>query len=68
VAAKVAELIENTDARDGMSSAMAQWHAPRAAGQIAESIMQVITARRRATGDAAMPAAPNLQNRQSAIT
>ncbi len=68
VAQKVAELAENTPTREKMRAALAQWHAPRAAERIAESIMQAITARRRAAGSVTMPAPPNLQNRQTALT
>jgi len=68
VAAKVAELVENAAIREKMRAALADWHTPRAAEQIAESIMQVITARRRAAGGASLPSTSTLQNRQSAIS
>ena len=68
LAERVVELISNASAREKMRAALEQWHSPRAAGEIAESIMQAITARRRAAGVAKMPASPNLQNRQTAIT
>ncbi len=68
LAPKIVELIESAVTREKMRVALAQWHVPRAAEHIAESIMQVITARRRAAGNVTMPASANLQNRQSAIT
>lgn len=42
VAAIVAELVENEAARSRMQAALAQWHAPRAAEQIAEIILSAI--------------------------
>ena len=39
VAALLRELIENEKARTGMQTALARWHAPRAAEQIAENIL-----------------------------
>ena len=41
VAAAVVELIENRDALFQMRAALAQWHAPKAAEQIAENILRV---------------------------
>jgi UDP-N-acetylglucosamine--N-acetylmuramyl-(pentapeptide) pyrophosphoryl-undecaprenol N-acetylglucosamine transferase len=40
------ELIENENLRAEMQSALAQWHAPKAAEQIAENILQAIELRR----------------------
>ncbi|HZQ47701.1 MAG TPA: UDP-N-acetylglucosamine--N-acetylmuramyl-(pentapeptide) pyrophosphoryl-undecaprenol N-acetylglucosamine transferase, partial [Verrucomicrobiae bacterium] len=68
LAPKIVELIESAAVREKMSAALAAWHAPRAAGQIAENIMQVITARRRAAGVVAEPPAPSIHHRQSIIT
>jgi len=67
LAAKVVELSANEATREKMRAALAGWDSPQAAEQIAESIMQVITARRRAAGGGLMPAQPNLKNRQTAI-
>jgi UDP-N-acetylglucosamine--N-acetylmuramyl-(pentapeptide) pyrophosphoryl-undecaprenol N-acetylglucosamine transferase len=36
------ELVENADAREKMRAALAQWHAPKAASQIAEMILQSV--------------------------
>jgi len=41
--AMLSELVENEQTRAAMRAALVPWHAPRAAGQIAESIMQAIT-------------------------
>jgi UDP-N-acetylglucosamine--N-acetylmuramyl-(pentapeptide) pyrophosphoryl-undecaprenol N-acetylglucosamine transferase len=68
LALKVAELAGNTPARERMRAALAGWHAPQAAERIAESIVQVITARRRAAGRATMPASPNLKNQQRVVS
>ncbi len=68
LAAKIVELIENTATREKMRAALADWHAPRAAGQIAESIMKAITTRRREAGVAAVSTPPNIQHRQSITT
>ena len=42
VAAILTEMIENEAARSKMQSALAQWHAPKAAEQIAENILSAI--------------------------
>jgi UDP-N-acetylglucosamine--N-acetylmuramyl-(pentapeptide) pyrophosphoryl-undecaprenol N-acetylglucosamine transferase len=42
VAAILTELIENDLARSEIQNALAQWHAPKAAEQIAEDILSVI--------------------------
>ncbi len=42
VAALLRELIENETARTGMQTALAQWHAPKAAEQIAETILSAV--------------------------
>ena len=42
VAAILSELIENEAARSKIQSALAQWHAPKAAEQIAENILSAI--------------------------
>jgi len=41
-AALISELVEDIAAREKMQAALAQWHAPRAAEQIAESILQAL--------------------------
>jgi len=63
------ELIRNESVREKMRAALAGWHAPRAAEEIAESIMQVITARHCVAGGAVLPrASHNLKHPQSAST
>ncbi|MGA3285261.1 MAG: undecaprenyldiphospho-muramoylpentapeptide beta-N-acetylglucosaminyltransferase [Verrucomicrobiota bacterium] len=52
VAALLRELVENETARKAMQAALAQWHAPRAAEQIAENILNAIS-RSAATKDPA---------------
>lgn len=49
VAAVLTGLVENDEARAKMPVALAQWHAPQAAGQIAERIVQAIAQRREKT-------------------
>jgi UDP-N-acetylglucosamine--N-acetylmuramyl-(pentapeptide) pyrophosphoryl-undecaprenol N-acetylglucosamine transferase len=68
LAAKIVELMTNAGTREKMQAALAHRHVPNAAGQIAESMMQIITARRRAAGGISQPTSSNLQNRRSAIT
>jgi UDP-N-acetylglucosamine--N-acetylmuramyl-(pentapeptide) pyrophosphoryl-undecaprenol N-acetylglucosamine transferase len=68
LAPKIVELIQDATVREDMQMALARRHAPGAAGQIAESIMQTVIARRNATGRAADEGTPNLKHRQSAIT
>ena len=43
IAATLSELVENDLARTEMQNALAQWHAPKAAEQIAENILSAIT-------------------------
>ncbi len=43
VAAVLRELVESETARTAMQAALAQWHAPQAAEQIAENILRVIS-------------------------
>ncbi|MDB6121918.1 MAG: UDP-N-acetylglucosamine--N-acetylmuramyl-(pentapeptide) pyrophosphoryl-undecaprenol [Pedosphaera sp.] len=64
----IAELIQVPGVREKMCEALGQWHAPRAAEQIAESIMKAITDRRRIAGKAGMTETSTLQHHQSAIT
>jgi UDP-N-acetylglucosamine--N-acetylmuramyl-(pentapeptide) pyrophosphoryl-undecaprenol N-acetylglucosamine transferase len=49
VAAMLSELMDNTAARAKMQAALAQWHAPRAAEQIAEIILQAVARQREKT-------------------
>jgi UDP-N-acetylglucosamine--N-acetylmuramyl-(pentapeptide) pyrophosphoryl-undecaprenol N-acetylglucosamine transferase len=63
LAPSIIELIENSKMRAGMQQALAQWHAPRAAAQIAESMMQDIRDRGRAS-----VAASAVEHRQSPIS
>jgi UDP-N-acetylglucosamine--N-acetylmuramyl-(pentapeptide) pyrophosphoryl-undecaprenol N-acetylglucosamine transferase len=67
LAAMLVELIQSAQTRDVMRAALAGWHAPRAAEQIAESILQALPARRAAGPVAAAPTAPNLHHHQSAV-
>jgi UDP-N-acetylglucosamine--N-acetylmuramyl-(pentapeptide) pyrophosphoryl-undecaprenol N-acetylglucosamine transferase len=67
LAENVVELIEHASAREKMCVALGKWQAPGSAGQIAESIMQMISARRKITGRAAAKTAAHLQNRKTAI-
>ena len=46
VAAAVTELVENGTARFQMRTALAQWHAPHAAEQIAEAMLQAVARER----------------------
>ena len=46
IAATLAELVENETARSKMQAALAQWHAPKSADQIAETILAAIMHRR----------------------
>ena len=61
------ELIRAAGIRDPMRAALAGWHAPRAAEQIAESILQALPSRRAAGPVTAAPTAPNLHHHQSAV-
>jgi UDP-N-acetylglucosamine--N-acetylmuramyl-(pentapeptide) pyrophosphoryl-undecaprenol N-acetylglucosamine transferase len=45
VSALLIELIENSSAREAMQAALIKWHAPKAAEQIAEAILQAVTGR-----------------------
>jgi UDP-N-acetylglucosamine--N-acetylmuramyl-(pentapeptide) pyrophosphoryl-undecaprenol N-acetylglucosamine transferase len=65
LAAKILELIRDGDLRAKMRVALQGWQAPRAAEQIADSILRAIAARRDAAGRPAMPAPPNTQHHQS---
>jgi UDP-N-acetylglucosamine--N-acetylmuramyl-(pentapeptide) pyrophosphoryl-undecaprenol N-acetylglucosamine transferase len=38
----ILDLVENTAAREQMQTALAKWHAPSAAGQIAETMLKII--------------------------
>jgi UDP-N-acetylglucosamine--N-acetylmuramyl-(pentapeptide) pyrophosphoryl-undecaprenol N-acetylglucosamine transferase len=66
VASKVVELVRNSGSAANMRTALEKWHAPRAAEQIAESMMRLIASRRRDGGKAGA-AAPKIQH-QSART
>jgi UDP-N-acetylglucosamine--N-acetylmuramyl-(pentapeptide) pyrophosphoryl-undecaprenol N-acetylglucosamine transferase len=45
VAAVISELVENESVRSQIQSALAQWHAPNAAAEIAEKILEAIQAK-----------------------
>lgn len=68
LAQKIVQLVENATAREKMRSALAGWHAPRAAEQIAENIMQAITARRRSAGIVKASPPPKMHHRQTIVT
>ena len=68
VALKIFELMENAATLEKMRTALAQWHIPSAAEQIAANIMEVVTARRRTAGGVALSDSTHLRNQQSAIT
>ncbi len=68
LAPKIAELVKNTTTREKMRAALAEWHSPRAASQIAESMMKAITARRRAAGVVTASPSPDIRNGRSLIT
>jgi UDP-N-acetylglucosamine--N-acetylmuramyl-(pentapeptide) pyrophosphoryl-undecaprenol N-acetylglucosamine transferase len=65
VATKIIELIRNEDLRGRMRGALKGWQAPRAAEEIADSIMRAIAARRDAAGRRAVPAPPTIEHHQS---
>ena len=50
LARRINELVASAERREAMRAALDQWHTPRAAEQIAESIMHVVVARRRTAG------------------
>jgi UDP-N-acetylglucosamine--N-acetylmuramyl-(pentapeptide) pyrophosphoryl-undecaprenol N-acetylglucosamine transferase len=56
LASKIAELAGQHGSAENMRAALDKWHAPRAAEEIAENMMRVITARRRAGGRVAATA------------
>ncbi len=64
----VAELVEQGKLRADMQESLAQWHAPRAAEQIADSIMQAIADRRHAAGGANVATPSPMRHRQSMVT
>ena len=68
LAPRILELIGNAATRGRMGAALARWHAPLAAEQIADSIMLAINARRRAAGGAERAPSPAIRHRQSALT
>jgi UDP-N-acetylglucosamine--N-acetylmuramyl-(pentapeptide) pyrophosphoryl-undecaprenol N-acetylglucosamine transferase len=68
LAPMVVELLANQALRSQMQDALARWHSPQAAREIAESIMQAIRDRRYATGRTGAPNPPGIELRQSSIT
>ena len=63
----ILELVENTATRGRMQAALEAWHSPRAAEQIAESIMAAITEKLR-TKDHAPVAPAGIHKYQSVLT
>jgi UDP-N-acetylglucosamine--N-acetylmuramyl-(pentapeptide) pyrophosphoryl-undecaprenol N-acetylglucosamine transferase len=68
LAPAIVELIEDTALRRQMQESLAQWHAPNAASQIADDIMQTVRDRRSATGRSDFSSPPNVEHRQSITT
>jgi len=67
LAVKIVEILRSEDLRGKMRVALQGWQAPRAAEQIADSILRAIAAHRDAAGRPALPAPPNSQHHQSII-
>lgn len=63
--AKIVELVRDESLRAKMRAALQGWQAPRAAEQIADSILRAIAARRNAAGRPAVSAPPNTQHHRS---
>ncbi len=68
LAPKIVELVNDARLREDMQIALAKRHAPGAAGQIAESILQAIFSRRHPVEHGAEERAPGIQRRQTVIT
>jgi UDP-N-acetylglucosamine--N-acetylmuramyl-(pentapeptide) pyrophosphoryl-undecaprenol N-acetylglucosamine transferase len=68
LASLILELADDSAVRARMQEALAQWHAPEAASQIAESILQSIGERRRAAGNASLTPPSGVEHRQSVVT
>jgi UDP-N-acetylglucosamine--N-acetylmuramyl-(pentapeptide) pyrophosphoryl-undecaprenol N-acetylglucosamine transferase len=58
-------LVRDDGLRAKMRVALQGWQAPRAAEEIADSILRAVAARRNAAGRPAMPVPPNTQHHQS---
>ena len=58
LAALVTVLMEDTAAREKISGALAQWHAPQSAAEIASAVYKLAIAPQTAAGKGAAPAAP----------
>ena len=67
LAVKIVELLRSEDLRGKMRVALQGWQAPRAAEQIADSILRAIAAHRDAAGQPALPTPSNTQHHQSII-
>lgn len=68
LAHKIVELIQNPTLREDMQTALARWHAPGAAGRIAESILETVKARRAGVGREAVQHSSSMEHHQTAIT
>ena len=68
LAPKIVEMIKDARLREDMQLALAKRHAPGAAGQIAESILQTIFSRRHPVEHAAAEHPTGIQHRQTVIT
>jgi UDP-N-acetylglucosamine--N-acetylmuramyl-(pentapeptide) pyrophosphoryl-undecaprenol N-acetylglucosamine transferase len=67
LAAWVVELVENASVREAMRTALARWHSPHAAEQIADTIVEAISDRRRAAGASSIAPRRGLEHHQSAV-
>jgi hypothetical protein len=63
----VVELVDNESVRTRMQTALARWHSPHAAEQIADTIVDAISDRRRAAGASSIAPRNGLEPHQSAI-
>jgi hypothetical protein len=68
LAPALVDLIVNPSSRERMRAALEQQHFPRAAEQIADSILKVIADRRSAHGRAAASSPAGIHHQQSALT
>lgn len=67
LASKIVELTRNETLRANMRVALQGWQAPRAAEQIADSILRAVASQRDATGRSGVSIPPNTQHHQSII-
>lgn len=65
LAASAIRLLRDAAERNAMQAALARWHAPNAAGDIADHILKVIGERRQSTGVLSLKSSPPNQPRPS---